>query len=218
MKSKRNLMVALIGLAMITTPIVASAQDNDRHVGNNEHSWKHAAKAEQKHEWNHDRGSAEYRGYNGYNRGGYSGYQGGYGRYQGGYNGNGYSGYQGGNYNRGYRSGYSSSCANLQRQVARDRATGHPSAASDLANKMRNRCGGGFSGLGGLYQNQGYANSGFLAAPAYHNYGANAQPYGGGYNGGLGGLSAYQSQGYANNGYNGGGMSSLAPLFQNFIH
>jgi hypothetical protein len=136
------------------------------------------------------------------------------GGYQGGYYPN--YGYNGGGYQGGYGSAACVEAQRLQQQVRRDRATGHPAAANDVLRKMarvERACGGGqvggglLGGLGGLGRLGGQNG---LGGPAYNNYGYN-NAYNGGYN-----QPNYNNYGYNQPNYN-GGMSTLAPLLQQFL-
>jgi hypothetical protein len=194
MKSKRSLMMALVGLAMLATPLTAAAKDHhgwrnngaqcDFRNGHNEwrenHGWRHGGYAD----------ADDYQNYGYRNRGYYAApvYAAPAYGYGGGYGGNG-------------------NCRRAQSIVNnyyRDRATGHPAAANDILRQnqwaFRSGCAGNAPYAGGLFGGLG----GYGGAPAYTNYG--------GYNG-------YNS-GYYGNGYNGGygqpygGSSMLAPLLQ----
>src|SRR6266851_4524548 len=210
MKSKRSLVTALIGLAMLAAPISAAARDNDRYNQNNVRA-SHAARfanAQARHEfrnqrgngswasapaadrdWREDRNEAnrnwgnanQYRNY-GYQNYGHGGY------YAPSYRGaNSYYGAP------GYAGG--SSCTRAQRIVnvyQRDRYTGHPAAAADLLRQNR----WAFSGACGGVAQTGGLFSGFSGAPAYNNYGGNKGGYGQPY----------------------GGTSMIAPLLQQYIH
>ncbi|HZC45321.1 MAG TPA: hypothetical protein VE243_02535 [Candidatus Acidoferrum sp.] len=213
MKSKRSLMLMLVGLAMLATPLTAAAKDHhgfehnnsgaQREFRNGRNSWAPAAVVRhdewrENHGWNHgwsgrDRDADDYRNY-GYGNGGYGYGNGGYGygrRYgNGGY----YSApvYDAPAY--GYGGGYGGygNCRRAQSIVNnyyRDRGTGHPAAANDI-----------------LRQNQWAFRSGC----------AGSAPIGGGLFGGYNGYN----RGYYGNGYNGGygqsygGSSILAPLLQ----
>lgn len=101
----------------------------------------------------------------------------------------------------------------IENQIVRDRRTGHPAAAADLArhvSRMRalgcpvsGPIGGGLFGGRGLLGGGGYSG-----LNAYNNYGYNAAPaYGYG-------APAY---GY-NQGYSGGMLGQLAPMLQQYIH
>lgn len=218
MNSKRSLMTALVGLAMLATPITAAAHDynynhNNSHAArvassvsstprsfattrNFNHAFSNNAVA--RHDFREERNLADLNAYRNYGRG-YArpGY---YGApayvaapaYAAPYYGGGYGGGNG--------------CGAAQRVVNnyyRDRNTGHPAAAYDLLAQNRwafhSGCtsgapvGGGM--LGGL---------GGLGTSAYPNYR-------GGYNGG-----GYNGGGYNGGGYNQpyGGSSMLAPLLQ----
>jgi hypothetical protein len=235
MKSKRSLMTALIGLAMLATPIVAAAKDHKDHDGDGR-NYSHQSEyrsynAGNRHEFRNARGNGawahrdwnEDRHDNGWHNGwcqndgdadDYANY--GYSRNYG---------------NRGYynrpayvapyygRSGYASAggacgwAQHVRNVYNRDRYTGHPAAARDLLPQLRRAeqaCGGvPYGGGRGLF-------SGFAGVPAYENYGGyngyNNSNYSG-YNGGYG-----QPYGYGyGNGY-GSGASMLAPLLQQFVH
>jgi hypothetical protein len=250
MKSKGSLMTALIGLAMLATPITAAAKkDHDGGGRNYSHQsesrsfnagkhefrnqggnarWAGAPYVATHHDWNEDhRGWSGYRHDNGWHNGwrngdgdadDYANYgYGGYYRNRGYYNGPSYvAPYYG---QGGYAAG-GGSCAwaqHVRNVYARDRYTGHPSAARDLLPQLRRAeqsCGGGsyYGGGRGLF-------NGFAGVPAYENYGGYNNSNYNGYNGGYG-----QPYGYGNgNGYGygngyGGGASMLAPLLQQFVH
>jgi hypothetical protein len=225
MKRKLNLMTALVGLAMLATPLTAAAKDHH-------YDYSHAARvASSTHYvapavvtghgaktwltpangggW-HQRGWADANAYRHY------GYNSGYAAPV--YAAPVYAApayvtpaYGAAPYGGGYAVG--GGCGAAQRVMNtyyRDRNTGHPAAAYDLLRQnqwaTRSGCatgapvGGGFlGGLGGLGRLGGYGG-GYGAAPAYTNYGG----YNGGYNGGYG-------QPY------GGGSSILTPLIQQFV-
>jgi hypothetical protein len=237
MKSKQILMSALIGFAMLATPIVASAKDHKGDGRNYSHqSESRSFNVGNKHEYRNQGGNGrftaapvvaahrdwnEYRHDNGLHNGWRKNYGNTYDYSNYGYNG--YNGYYG---NRGYyggpsyvapyygRSGHANGAGacgwaqHVRNVYARDRYTGHPSAARDLLpqlSRAEQACGGVPYGANrGLF-------SGFSGVPAYENYG-------GGYNG----YNNYNYSGYNQpygygNGY-GGGASMLAPLLQQFVH
>ena len=175
MKTKLSLIAALVGLAMLATPIAAAAKDHHgydyvRSQGGyfvNKHdvrhgTWAPAPRAYPVHDWR-DRGWNDRDADDGY---GYRGY--------------GYRGYYPApvysapapvyGYGRGY--GYGDPCrraGSVMYNYQKDRATGHPAAAYDL-----------------LRQNQWALHSGCAAGPAsygygggYGNYRGYGQPYGG---------------------------------------
>ena len=216
MKSKRSLMMVLVGLAMLATPIAAAAKDHGRydnsHAARVSRSFNAPARnftpavanrsipisrmpapaavtrRELRHEW---RGANAYRNYGYGNRGYYPAPV---------YTAPVYAapGYQG--YGSGYGGGQN--CRRAQSIVNnyyRDRSTGHPAAAYDLLRQNRwafnSGCVSGAPMGGGLLGGLG----GLGGVPAYNNYGGNYGGYGG-YNGGYG-------QPY-------GGTSMLAPLLQ----
>ena len=254
MKSKRTLMTALVGLAMLATPIAAAAKDHKGHDGGgrnyshqsesrsfnagnkhefrNQRAWSAAPVVAVRHDWNEDhRGWNEHRDWKEYRHD--NGWHNGWRHNDGDaddYPNYGYSRYYG---NRGYytrpayvapyygrRSGYASgagSCAwaqHVRNVYARDRYTGHPSAARDLLPQLRRAeqaCGGVPNGGRGLF-------GGYAGVPAYENYGG-YNGYNNNYSGGYGQPYGY-GYGYGNgygNGY-GGGSSMLAPLLQQFVH
>jgi hypothetical protein len=223
MKSKRSLITALIGLAMLATPITAAAKDHhdgggkwnhshqwesrsynapvrsyeNHHEFRNEHNWAPVAHRD----WNEDRHE-----YKRWNRGwgdadDYRNYGRDYGYRS--YNAApAYTPYYGGS---GYGGDACAWARHIQNVYARDRYTGHPAAAADLLPRLRRAqqaCGGVPYG-GGLFSGYG--------APAYADYSG----YGG--NDGYGGYNG--SNGYNYNGYNQPGYASmLAPLLQQFVH
>jgi hypothetical protein len=216
MKSKRSLMLTLVGLAMLAMPLTAAAKDHQRFqrvnsaaqynfrngrnstwmpvpaavVRHENHGWKHG--------WNGNDGDADDYQNSGYRSRGY-------------YAAPVYAApayaapvYAAPAY--GYGGGYGGvgNCRNARGVVNnyyRDRATGHPAAANDILRKnqwaFQSGCAnapvgrGLFNGLGGQ---GGYGGYGYRGAPA--NYGG----YNNGYNGAYG-------QPY-------GGSSMLAPLLQ----
>ncbi len=227
MKSKRNLMTMLVGLAMLATPITAAAKDHNHDAANYSHASqvrtfnapargvKVGTAAEYRNEgplahrdWNaahrewtrgYGYGGPGYVGPNYYGPGYYGGSAAPY------YGAPGYAGYAGGG-----------SCAQARRVMnvyQRDRYTGHPAAAADYLRQnqwaFRSGCGGGAVGprAGGLFSGLG----GFGGAPAYrgpagYNGGGYGQPYGGGYGQPYGG-------GYGQP--NGGGLGGI---LQQFVH
>jgi hypothetical protein len=225
MNSKRSLMTALVGLAMLATPIAAAAHDYN-HYDHATHAARVAAAvnaghpfashafgngAFARHERHEERAIADANAYRNY------GYGRGYGTpayvapvyaapayaaapyYGGGYGGGGYGG-------NGCRHAQS-----VMTNYYKDRNTGHPAAAYDL-----------------LRQNQGVLNSGCTTgAPVM-----GSAPLGGLF-GGLGGYgrpaynTGYAQQGYGRPAYNTGyaqqgygqpygGGSMLAPLLGQF--
>ena len=232
MKSKRSLMTALIGLAMLATPITAAAKDHHDGGGRNyshqseSRSYNAPARSYQNHhefrgernwapvghrDWNEDRheqrggnrGWGDADDYRNYGHNyGYRNY--GYRSY---YAAPAYTPYYGGS---GYGGGSCAWAQHIQNVYSRDRYTGHPAAARDLLPQLRRAqqaCGGAPYG-GGLFSRYG--------APAYADYA--------GYTGG--GYGGYNGNGYNNyNGYNGYGYnqpsygaSMLGPLLQQFVH
>lgn len=229
MKSKRSLMTALIGLAMLATPIAAAAKDHKGHDGTgrnyshqwesrhefrNQRAWTPAPVVAVRRDWNKDRHEwKEYRHDNGWHNGwrhgdgdaddypnyGYRTYYGNRGCYGPAY----VTPYYG-------RSGYAyggGACAwaqHIRNVYARDRYTGHPAAARDLLPQLRRAeqaCGGVPYGGGGLF-------GGYAGVPAYENYGYNNYNY-----------SGYgQPYGYGYGNSYGNGYSMLAPLLQQFVH
>jgi Ni/Co efflux regulator RcnB len=248
MKSKQILMTALVGLAMLATPIVASAKDHKGDGRNYSHqSESRSFNVGNKHEYRNQGGNGRWaaapvavrRDSNAYRHD--NGWHNGWRQNDG--DADDYANYgYGGNYgNRGYynspayvapyygRSGYASGgggCAwaqHVRNVYARDRYTGHPAAARDLLpqlSRAEQSCGGAPNGGAGrgLF-------SGFAGAPAYQNYG---RGYNGYNNSNYGGYSQPYGNGYGNaygngygNGYGnnyGGGSSMLAPLLQQFVH
>jgi Ni/Co efflux regulator RcnB len=239
MNSKRGLMSALVGLAILATPMAAAAKDYNHYDSHAAHVSRNVARAVRNdavanHDFRANRAFADahaYRNYGYANRGYYGApayaapaYAGGYG------------GYAGGN-----------GCGNAARVINtydRDRNTGHPAAAYDLLAQnrwaFRSGCGGGApvggGMLGGLvpsYNNYGGGGgllsglAGYRGTPAYGNNGGLLGGLGGyrgtpayGNNGGLlGGLGGYRG---ATNGagYNGGygqpagGNSMLGNMLQ----
>lgn len=212
MKSKLSLMTALVGLAMLATPLTAAAKDHGRYAQNysrgrafapavvNRHAfhngnngmWMPAPPAVARHEWHEDHdewkhGWGDADDYRDYGRG-YRGYYPAPVYTAPVYAAPVYSGY----------GGYGRSCWNAQRVMNaywRDRNTGHPAAAYDL-----------------LRQNQWAFHSGCATGAPVGNglFGGYGGNYGGyGYNGGYG-------QPYGGNGYGQpyGGSSLLGPLLQ----
>jgi hypothetical protein len=136
MNSRKHIPSALIGLALIATPITAMAMDHGRYLSDsslrrqtvtayNQASDSHVVAIDWddhhrgEHHGNHEGWERNRGDRYGYNRSPY---------YARGY---------------GYRSGrrYApGSCAQLQHQAQLDRQRGHPEAAEDLMNKVRNRC------------------------------------------------------------------------------
>jgi hypothetical protein len=222
MNSKRSLMTALVGLAMLATPIAAAAHDYN-HYDHATHAARVAAEthpfanhafgngAFARHERHEERAIADANAYRNY------GYGRGYGTpayvapvyaapayaaapyYGGGYGGGGYGG-------NGCRHAQS-----VMTNYYKDRNTGHPAAAYDLLRQnqgvLNSGCasgapvmgssplGGLFSGLGGYGRpayNTGYAQQGY-GRPAYN--------------------TGYAQQGY---GQPYGGGSMLAPLLGQF--
>jgi len=232
MKSKRNLMTVLVGLAMLATPITAAAKDHKNGGGNfsrpaarfnapSNHPFRnrtvfvpapvvrddpHWDKWD-KHEWKHDReNDRDADDYVGYGRGGYYGGPAYYGApaYVGGYGG----GYGGG--------GSCAKARQIQTVYQQDRYRGHPAAAADVLRQnqwaFRSGCGGvGPIGGGGLFNGFGGGSgfNGFGGAPAYNNYGGGY----GGYNGGYG-----QPYGGYNSGYGQPYGGGLGGLLQQFVH
>lgn len=190
MKSKRSLMTALIGLAMLATPITAAAQDHDHYAQDNSHaarvSRSFSAPARNvgradvtRHEVHNNsvpavtgrRGLSTVEEYRNYGRN--------Y-RYPGYYRAPSYAvpaypvraPYYGA---PGYA--VANPCRQAQSIVNnyyRDRNTGHPAAAADILARnqwaFRSGCGGASPYAGGLL-------GGFGAAPVYN--GGYGQPYGG---------------------------------------
>jgi Ni/Co efflux regulator RcnB len=199
MKSKLSLMTALVGLAMLATPLTAAAKDHGREARNYSHAapvartfapavvnrhevrnggngmWMPAPRAIARHEWHEDRHEWKH-GWG--DADDYRNYGGGYGGYNPApvyaapvYAAPVYSGY----------GGYGRNCLNAQRVMNtywRDRNTGHPAAAYDLLRQnqwaFHSGCASGAPVgnrlLGGF---TGYGT------PAYGNYGGYGQPYGG---------------------------------------
>jgi Ni/Co efflux regulator RcnB len=223
MKSKRNLMTMLVGLAMLATPITAAAQDHNHDAANHSHpsqsrSFNAPARGATTRvgtvgEYRNER-AVDHRDWNAAHREWNHGYR--YGNpgyygpsYYGGpaapyYGAPGYAGYGGGG-----------SCAQARRVMnvyQRDRYTGHPAAAADYLRQnqwaFRSGCGGGVGpSAGGLFNGLG----GFGGAPAYrgnagYNGGGYGQPYGAGYGQPNGG-------GYGQP--NGGGLGGI---LQQFVH
>ncbi len=215
MKSKRNLMTVLVGLAMLATPITAAAKDRYAH------NYSHAARVSRSFNAparsyaparNFAPAAVARRGFRnnavaarGGWRGGHNGWNRGEGDaddYQN-YGNPGYypaPAYIAPGYGAGYGAGYGGgqNCAGAQRitnTYNRDRNTGHSAAAYDLLRQnqwaFRSGCAGGSPYAGGLLGGLG----GYGGVPAYNNYG--------GYNGGYG-------QPY-------GSGSMLAPLLQQFV-
>ena len=166
MKSKVSLMAAIVGLAMLATPIAAAAKDHRydyvRAQGPRS-TWAAPVPALRPvHEW-HDRGWHDGDGYRGYGRRGYypapvytapvyAAPAPAYG------------------YGPGY--GYSNPCRranSVMYNYQKDRATGHPAAAYDLLRQnqwaLHNGCTAGPASYRGGYGNYGYGGYG--------------QPYGG---------------------------------------
>lgn len=205
MKSKVSLMAALVGLAMLATPIAASAKDKNHYFINDSHQARPYAVVVNKHDfrngkhgtwiaaprrlapvewrdhrWN-DHDDDDYRGYRHYYPAPvYTAPV---------YAAPAYPGY----------GGYGGNCRaarSVLYNYRKDQATGHPAAAYDL-----------------LRQNQW----------AFHSGCSVGTPYAGGRFGGLGGVPAYGSYGYNNGyGYNGygqpyGGGSILTPLLGQFV-
>ena len=217
MKSKRNLMTVLVGLAMLATPIAAAAHSNDNYAHNNSRAAhvsrssnapaRNVAPAVTRHEFHNNavaanrdgranRAWADTNAYRNYGRH--------YGRKYGnpGYYGAPAYGVAAPYYGGGYAGG-GSGCGNAQRVMNnyyRDRNSGHPAAAYDLLRQnqwaFRSGCAGGSPATGGLLGGLG----------------------------GYGGVPAYNNGGYNNGGYNNGGYgqpygsgSTLAPLLQQFV-
>jgi hypothetical protein len=234
MKSKRSLMTALVGLAMLATPIAAAAKDHGRYAQNNgraeresrsfsapERNFnKHQFRNGQAFNWTPAPAFARQEGEGHEWRGRGWGGDGDEwrGRGWGGgdrdedrddYQNYGNRGYYGAPY---YGGGYAggNSCRAAQSLVTnywRDRNTGHPAAAASILRQNQWAFRSGCAG--GSSYNSGLFGGlgGYGGAPAYSNYGG----YNSGYNGGY------------NNGYNGGygqpygGASMLAPLLQQFV-
>ena len=199
MKSKLSLMAAMVGLAMLATPIAAAAKDHRVDYGRgqggyvvNKHEFRHGAtwvpapRTYPVREW-HDRGwgggdrdewrehrwgDDDYRGYG--NRGYYPAPV--------------YTAPQYG-YGPGY--GYRDPCrraGSVLYNYQKDRATGHPAAAYDLLRQnqwaLHNGCAAGPA----PYAGRGLFNG--FGAPAYGNSGY-GQPYGGSYGQPYGGSSMF---------------------------
>jgi hypothetical protein len=172
MKSKLSLVAAMVGLAMLATPIAAAAKDHRfdyvRGQGGyvvNKHEFKHGATWVPVHEW-HDRGWGDRDEWREHRWGDGDDYRG-YGP-RGYYPAPAYAApapvY---GYGPGY--GYRDPCRRANSvwyNYQKDRATGHPAAAYDL-----------------LRQNQWALHSGCAAGPAPYGYGGGysgyGQPYGG---------------------------------------
>jgi hypothetical protein len=243
MKSKRTLMAALIGLAMLATPIAAAAKDHKDHDGGgrnyshqesrsfnagkhefrNQRAWTPSV-APVRHDWNEDhRGWNEHRDWNEdrHDNGWHNGWRHNYGDADD-YSNNGYGGYY---RNRGYyngpayvtpyygRSGYAAS-------------GGSCAWAQHIRNVYnRDRYTGHPSAARDLLPQlrraeQSCGGASYGGRGLFSGFGAPAyENYGynnynyGGYNGGYGQPNGY---GYGN-GY-GGGASMLAPLLQQFVH
>lgn len=208
MKSKRNLMTMLVGLAMLATPITAAAKDHNNDAVNYSHASqvrtfnapargvRVGTAAEYRNEGplaHRDWKAAHKEWKDGYRYGGPAYYGPGY--YRGPvaaypaapYYAPGYAGYGGGG----------GSCAQARKVMnvyQRDRYTGHPAAAADYLRQnqwaFRSGCvGSAGPGAGGLFNGFG----GFGGAPAYRGAGYNGgagygQPYGGGYGQPYGGI------------------------------
>jgi hypothetical protein len=227
MNSKRSLMTALVGLAMLATPITAAAYDNNYNhnkshaervassvnstrsfaaTRNFNHSFANTnafhGNAVARHDFREERRLADANAYRNYGRG---------------YAAPGYYGapayaavpaygaapyaaapYYGGNGGGGGGCGAARSVVN---NYYRDRNTGHPAAAYDLLAQnrwaFRSGCTSGATTGGGMLSGLG----GLGGLGRGYNGGGYNQPYGGGYNGG----------GY-NQPYGGGSM--LSPLLQ----
>lgn len=222
MKSKRNLITALVGLAMLATPITAAAKDHRDNYTRASQAHTFSAPVRSRvgtvneyrglgavahRDWHEDHHGWD-RGYGyGYGRPGYYATPAYVAPYYAGpvYGGGGY-GYGGGG-----------SCAHARQIVTtyqRDRYTGHPAAAADVLRQnqwaFRSGCGGGVAPYaGGLF-------SGFGGAPAYTNYGGYNRGYNTGYNQPYGGGYGQPYGGGYGQPY--GGSSMLTPLLQQFIH
>ncbi|MGH7925975.1 MAG: hypothetical protein ACREQH_15435 [Candidatus Binatus sp.] len=221
MKSKLNLMTALIGLAMLATPLTAAAKDHGRfaqghsHAARVERSFRAPARnfgpvVVNRHDFRKGRAAMwmpapavvarhEWRGdgdaddYQNYGNPGYVAAPA--------YSAPVYAvpAYSG--YGAGYGGGQNCRKAHRMMNVYyRDRNTGHPAAAYDLLRQHRRAFSSGCANVapvgGGLLGGLG----GYGGAPAYANYG--------GYNGG------YAQPGY---GQPYGGSSILTPLLQQFV-
>jgi hypothetical protein len=232
MKSKRNLMTVLVGLAMLATPITAAAKDHKNGAGNfsrpaqvrfnaparvapvvvTNHPFRNrtvfvpAPVVRADPHW--DKHEWKHDRENDHDADDYVGYgRGGY------YGGPAYYGAPA--YAGGYGGG--GSCARarqIQTVYQQDRYRGHPAAAADVLRQnqwaFRSGCGGGvpIGGGGGLFNN-GFGGFG-------NGFGGGA-PYGGGYNRGYG-----QPYGSGYGGYNGGygqpNGGGLGGLLQQFVH
>jgi hypothetical protein len=232
MKSKRNLMTVLIGLAIFATPIAAAAKDH-HHDAASTTSTSHPSHTTSFHASSaparsfattrvgtvdeyRNQGAVAHRdwveNHPGWNRGyayGRPAYYGNRPYYAGGPAYYGAPGYAGGGYGGG---GSCAQARSIMSTYESDRYRGHPAAAADVLRQnewaFRSGCGSPASAAMGPGLFSGFRGFGGAPAPAYGNYGGGyGQPYGGGYGGGQPYGGGY--------GQPGGGLGGI---LQQFIH